>query len=83
MRLTIVSRRILPCGCSLSWDADEAVVALCLRHSVEYLAWKAERRRAAMVAEEVKIENSDPESWGEEMEAFVNSMEDEALGSSL
>jgi hypothetical protein len=35
-----LSKRNLPCGCCLSWDGEDAVIALCIRHSIEYNLWK-------------------------------------------
>ena len=26
----------LPCGCNMTWNDDDAVMALCIKHSVEY-----------------------------------------------
>lgn len=35
-----VGKRNLPCGCSLSWDGQDAIMALCIRHSIEYVIWR-------------------------------------------
>ena len=35
-----LNKRYLPCGCCLSWDEEDAIIALCVRHSIEYNLWK-------------------------------------------
>jgi hypothetical protein len=35
-----LNKRNLPCGCCLSWDEEDAIIALCIRHSIEYNLWK-------------------------------------------
>ena len=35
-----ISKRNLPCGCSLSWDEQDAMMALCIKHSIDYVAWR-------------------------------------------
>src|SRR5690242_11723 len=39
-----ISKRVFPCGCFLSWDKEDAVIALCIEHSIEYKTWKECKR---------------------------------------
>ncbi len=36
-----INKRNLSCGCYLSWNGEDAVFALCIKHSIEYKTWKA------------------------------------------
>ena len=35
-----INKRYLPCGCCLRWDEEDADIALCIQHSMEYDYWK-------------------------------------------
>ena len=38
-----INKRYLQCGCCLTWDEEDAVIALCIQHSIEYDYWRTNR----------------------------------------
>jgi hypothetical protein len=33
-------KRTLPCDCILRWDEEQILIAFCILHSIDYIAWK-------------------------------------------